>query len=211
MLTLGISTSSSNFAIVLGENQKIIYHSSWIEISDIKDIKLLFTEGLKYTNKSINEIKRIIVNNGPGGTSSVRTGVAFANSLAFSLNIPVCPVSSLELAGIYAWEKNQIPVISTVKSIKQNAFISCFQSYNQHSISYGKVKDILPCLVKNIEEFTIVGYHKDEIKELFPNKKIHDTGLYYGDVEMFIKKEPLFIDRFLIYPKFAVPVNEQNI
>jgi hypothetical protein len=35
------------------------------------------------------DLKKILVNPGPGGFSSTRTGVAVANALAFALSIPI--------------------------------------------------------------------------------------------------------------------------
>ena len=211
MITLGISTSLSQFTLIFGKDNKVIFNSEWIELKDKKEISLLFNEGLKYTNKSISDIKNILVDIGPGGTSSVRTGVAFANSLAYSLKIPVVPVSSLEIAGINIWEDKKIPVINTVKSIKNNAFIGFFQGYNKFSIKYGLIDDILPSLIRDIDKFAIVGYHREIIKEITKNKEIVDTGLLFGNAEILIKKQEMFLERALIYPKISFPITEQNI
>ncbi|RBW67573.1 tRNA (adenosine(37)-N6)-threonylcarbamoyltransferase complex dimerization subunit type 1 TsaB [Bacillus taeanensis] len=44
-----------------------------------------------------NELERIIVANGPGSYTGVRIGVTVAKTLAWSLNIPIVGVSSLEV------------------------------------------------------------------------------------------------------------------
>lgn len=44
---------------------------------------------LKLHNLLRNSLRKILVNPGPGGFSSTRTGVAMANALAYALNIPV--------------------------------------------------------------------------------------------------------------------------
>lgn len=211
MVTLAISTSSGQFALAFGENDKIIFNSDSLEIDHQKDISILFEEGLKYTKKTVDSIKQIVVDNGPGGTSSVRTGVAFANALAYSLKIPICSVSSLELAGIDIWENSQIPVISTVKSIKKNAFIGYFKDYNNFSLHYGKINEILPNLLKDISELAIAGHHRDEIKELLLTKTVNDTGKKFGNVELLLKKKDLFIERKIIFPELVYPVTEKSI
>lgn len=211
MITLAISTSSGQFALAFGKNDKIIFNSESLNLTDNKDIGLLFKEGLKNTGKSIDDIEKIIVDKGPGGTSGVRTGVAFVNSLSYSLGIPVYPVSSLELAGITVWEKHKIPVISTVKSIKNNAFIGCFERYNKFSIFYGKISEILPELTLKFNKIAVVGYHRDLIQELLQSKTVYDTGLKYGNIELLIKKQTLFLDRVLTFPHITIPITEQNI
>ncbi len=210
MITLGISTSSGQFSLVLGNKNNIIYNSNK-ENNSTKDISLLLKSGLKHINKSIQEIQNIIINIGPGGTSSVRTGVAFANSLSYSLKIPVHPVSSLELAGIEIWEKNKIPVLSSVKSIKNNAFIGFFKGYNDFLILYGKINEIIPELTKDFEKIAVLGYHRPIIKEILESKSIIDTEQNNGDAEFLIKKQDFFSNRALMYPKFAIPITEQNI
>ena len=43
---------------------------------------------------TLSELERILVNPGPGGFSTTRTGVATANALAFALGIPVAEYPS---------------------------------------------------------------------------------------------------------------------
>ncbi len=211
MITLGISTASSRFALVIGQENNILYDSELRTIEDKKDIVSLFLEGLKLSQKKVADIERIIIDKGPGGTSSVRTGLAFANSLAFSLKIPVIPVSSFELAGIAVWEQQQISVISTVKSLKNNAFIGYFKGYNDFSIYFGKIAEIVPDLVKDVENFAVTGFHREIIKELLPDKIVYDSKLNYGNVELLIKKQTLFAGRELLFPKYPIPITERSV
>ncbi len=44
---------------------------------------------LKRHKSKLQDIEKILVNPGPGGFSSTRTGVAIANALAYALRIPV--------------------------------------------------------------------------------------------------------------------------
>ena len=162
MLTLGISTSSGQFALVLGEGGKIIYNSKEFEINNELDDMLC--SALKSCGKEVKDITGIIVDIGPGGTSRVRTGVAFANSLSFSSGIPVYPVSSMELAGVDAGSKYNIPVIATVKSIKGNAYIGLYND-GQVTIIYGPIEEI-PLMTENLNEFAVVGFHREAIINL---------------------------------------------
>ena len=210
MLTLRISTSSGQFALVLGENGRLIYNSKEFDINNELD-DMLFC-ALKSCGKEVKDITGIIVDIGPGGTSRVRTGVAFTNSLSFSSGIPVYPVSSMELAGVDAGNKFNLPVIATVKSIKGNAYIGLYND-EQVVIKYGQIEDIT-IMTENLNEFAVVGFHRDAIINLpsLKNKSIIDTGMLYGDVSLFIEKEKLFKKRKGInFPYFAQPVTENTI
>ena len=210
MLTLGISTSSGQFALVLGKDGKVIYNSKDFDVNNELDDMLC--DALKSCGKETKDITSIIVDIGPGGTSRVRTGVAFANSLSYSSEIPVYPVSSMELAGVDAGSKFKLPVISTVKSIKGNAYIGLYNE-GQVTIKYGPIEEI-PLMTENLSGFAVVGFHREAIINLpaLKDKTVVDTEMLFGDVSLFIEKESLFKKgEGIKFPYFAQPVTENTI
>jgi tRNA threonylcarbamoyladenosine biosynthesis protein TsaB len=214
MLILGISTSSGQFALLLGENNQVIYDSTEFEKDSNKELYYLLRDALTDCNKKVNDISHIIVDTGPGGTSRVRTGIAFANSLAYSLNIPVSPVSTMELAGIDAHNRYGFPVINSVKSIKGNAYIGFYRGGNEEvQIKYGLIEEIIPELVGSIGKFVVVGAHRELIMKLpaLEGKTIIDSGMQYGNARIFIENSHLFTGRGLLFPQFVMPVTEQTI
>ncbi|MBL7727365.1 MAG: hypothetical protein JNM68_06770, partial [Dinghuibacter sp.] len=151
-LTLGISTSSGQFALVLGEAGKLLYHSNQGgEEPGKKEVHTMLVEGLNHLQRTVHDIGLIVTDIGPGGTSCVRTGVSFVNSLSFSIDIPVAAVASFELAGADVFGRTGLPVICTVKSIKENAFIGIYNGPQQYSIHFGKINELLPGLVNELE------------------------------------------------------------
>ena len=210
MLTVGISTSSGQFALVTGENNKILFDSSEHFINGELDDFL--SAGLEHCKRNVNEITNIIVDVGPGGTSRVRTGIAFANALAYSLGVSVCPVSSMELAGIDAWNRYNLPVINSVKSIKGNAYAGL---YNQNlvSVKYGDINEIVPLMVNDIDKFVVVGFHREAIINLpsLKNKIIIDSLMSFGDAKILIEKSDLFIKNKSDFPVYAQPITEKTL
>jgi tRNA A37 threonylcarbamoyladenosine modification protein TsaB len=214
MLISGISTSSGQFALLLGENNQVIYDSSELEKDDNKELYCLLQNALASCNRKPNDISRIIVDTGPGGTSRVRTGIAFSNSLAYSLNIPVSPVSTMELAGIDAYGQYGFPVVNSVKSIKGNAYIGLYRGTNEAvKIEYGRVEEIVPQLVAGIDRLTVVGAHREIIAKLpaLAGKTVIDSRMQYGNARILIEKSDLFTGRGLVFPQFVIPVTEQTI
>ncbi|MDR2691061.1 MAG: hypothetical protein LBB73_01995 [Dysgonamonadaceae bacterium] len=214
MLISGISTSSGQFALLLGENNRIIYDSSEHEAGDNRELYCLLQNAFSACNRKINDLGGIIVDTGPGGTSRVRTGIAFANSLAYSLNIPVCPVSTMELAGIDAYCRYGLPVVNSVKSIKGNAYIGLYRGGNGDvQMEYGRVEEIVPPLVADIDRLVVAGAHRELIMELpaLAGKTVIDSRMQYGNARIFIEKSGLFTGRGLVFPQFATPVTEQTI
>ena len=209
--TLGISTSSTQFEAVLGKNGQFLFSSkNNIFLDDTKDIALLVSESFAKLGITAHDITEIVVDIGPGGTSLVRTGVAFANGLAYSLGIPVCPVLSVELVGLEAWEKAKLPVICTAKSMKDNAYVALYAGKIVH-FKYGILTDIVQEMTEGIDEFTVAGAHRTQLIELFPNKKIHDSGIQFGNAQLLIEKAALYSERKVIFPDFTHPITEQTI
>ncbi len=209
-LTIGISTSSSKFNLAIGEEENIIFNSEDLLLNNNKKISFLLSTGLKNSKKTVNEISNIIVDIGPGGTSRVRTGVAFANSLAYSLGISVCPVSSFELIGIQVWEKFKLPIICTVKSIRGSAYIGLYNNKKLILTKHGNIKNIIHKLTETIDEFVITGYHTDIVKDLFPNKKIHECDFQYGNAKILVENSNFFSKKAISFPSIAIPITEQT-
>ncbi len=210
MLTLGISTSSGKFAIVFGIEKKVLYSSDNLKLSENKDIRKLVETGLSKIGKTVDDLSSIIVDNGPGGTSSVRTGVAFANSLAYALNIGVAPVSSLELLGIEAFDKFHKPVICSINSTKGNIFVGLFDKNELKSAKYGKIETILPDFLTFSDEFVLIGHQSTRIMELSQDKTYTDTNLTFANVETLLTKSHLFNDKIVKFPKYIIPITEEN-
>ncbi|MDR1601007.1 MAG: hypothetical protein LBS42_01080 [Tannerella sp.] len=214
MLILGISTSAGQFALVLGENSRVIYDSCHSEPAG-GELDDLLLKGLSACGKDIGEITHVIVDTGPGGTSRVRTGVAFANSLAYGLHIPVCPVSSMELSGMDACSRYDMPVVSSVKSIRGNAYVGFYggQPEDGVKITYGRIEDTVPPMVADLDAFVAVGAHRATIAQLpaLKTKTVVDSGMQFGNARILIEKSDLFTGRGLLFPEFALPVTEQTI
>jgi len=224
MLTLAVSTSSGQFALVIGETAgnevsisplsggAVLFDSSEY-LEHEKELDDTLSEGLKYCRRAVHEISRIIVDTGPGGTSRVRTGIAFVNGLAFSLGLPVYTVSSMELAGIDAGRKfGGLPVINSIKSIKGNAYTGLYHQ-GHLSISYGTVRDTVPTLVRNIERFVVSGFHREAIMSLpaLQDKVIIDSQMAFGNARIMIEKSDLLIRDRHDFPTYAQPVTEKTL
>ena len=210
-LTLGISTSSAQFEVILGDKSNIVFSSkNDLFVDNTRDIALLVSEGIAKLGATPADIKNITVDIGPGGTSLVRTGVAFANGFAYALKIPVCPVSSVELIGLEASAIASLPVICTVKSIKDTAYVALY-SGKLLKLKYGILKDVVQEMAAELDEFIVAGAHRAQLIELFSDKKIHDSGVQFANAKFLIEKADLFQDRAVTFPLFAHPITEQSI
>ena len=94
---LFINNISSN-KIVLGLGQA--KHFNWLNLPHPRNknekILLGVDKLLKKHKKTLKALKGIIIVNGPGSFAGIRVGLSVANTLAWSLNIPIVGVNLIQ-------------------------------------------------------------------------------------------------------------------
>lgn len=121
MYSLFIDTHDIEIIIGLYKDGKIIdsntksspRHHSEVIMPTIRDI-------LKKNNISVHDLKEIIVVNGPGSFTGVRLGVTIAKTLAYTLNIAIKTITSLEVIMISSGVN--LPIIHDVKGVFGGVF-----------------------------------------------------------------------------------------
>lgn len=120
---------------------------------------------LKRAKKKWNDLKRIIVVNGPGPFSAVRIGVTDANILGFALKIQVFSISSEKLWQLRAPEKNAILLLHAGGN-------SVAVHENGRKTAIYKISEVPPALAKKCQVF-YGDLTADELNELLKNKSCH--------------------------------------
>jgi tRNA threonylcarbamoyladenosine biosynthesis protein TsaB len=97
MRVLGIETSTHSGSVALVEDNKVL-GEFFLDLGPAHSEKLLPMVDciLKEVGMAKKEIEGITVSIGPGSFTALRVGISTAKGLAFSLEIPVVGVSSLE-------------------------------------------------------------------------------------------------------------------
>lgn len=98
MKYLFLDTSTTNLVVAIVIDGKITYKYDEKTLNNMS-VKLMPTidEALTKSNISIKDIDKVFVCHGPGSFTGIRIGLTFAKTLAWTLSIPVVPVSSLEV------------------------------------------------------------------------------------------------------------------
>jgi tRNA threonylcarbamoyl adenosine modification protein YeaZ len=114
MRYLYIDTSSSYLYTAIVENDKLVaeikeeFGQSLSEVALPKIVSMF-----EKNNLSAKDIDKIIVVNGPGSFTGIRIGITIAKVYAWSLNIPITTIYSLEAMAISSEEnKIHVPMIN---------------------------------------------------------------------------------------------------
>ena len=208
-LSLYIDTASSSFTILMESDQQILFNSSQeASLDRNKDIFHIVNTGFEKIGKTQNDLDFIAVSIGPGATNAIRSGVSFANSLAYALGIPVCPFTSFELMGLDAWNKFKIPVICAAKAINGNAYLGLYKENRLVEMKFGKLNEILSEMTEGLTELALAGANQETIKSLLNECNCQETGDQEGIEKTLVGMKVLLLSRKTFYPDFAKPILE---
>ena len=180
MYTLFIDTHYKDVLLCLYKDNNLI---SKLYLDNIKNTsELLMPSIIKLLNDNsicIHNIDKLAVVKGPGSFTSVRLGITVAKVLAYSLNIPVVSLTSMDLLGINLSEPAYI-------SIEENNgyFVSYYEN-NTSEIKYMK-KSEYEEFIQNNKVLTDVkiNYRKliDYINSLEKEDCYNLNPLYIKDI-----------------------------
>lgn len=210
-ISLFVESSALPYGIVLSSAGELLFDATQhAELRDLKDVPALVQHALRAINRKARDLDCIAVNQGPGGTSAIRAGVAFVNSLAYSLGIPVIAVNTFELLGEPASRRYDCPTLVTVKSVRGNAYVGWYADHTVQQTLYGPLEATVRQAVGDCQEWAVAGAHREQLQELFADRTVHDTGRKFGLATDMVPMLSGLRSRELRFPQFVTPITEQS-
>lgn len=180
---LAIDASSRAYAVAVGDSeQPAVCRESRRDSPEWAGLGELVKETLAAAGLAFGDIAVIGVDVGPGGLSSIRAAVAYANGLAFSLGVPVFPATSLELMAIAAREAHRGPFLCLRRGQGGNSYAGLFAGDGTAELRHGMAAAIVPPLAGDLETVYFAGPAADEVAHLIPGVSVVDTGISDADV-----------------------------
>ena len=174
---------SKGLRLIIGNKQRIVVNKSKPRLKKVSErltveIKIL----LDSIKKDYKNLSKIIVINGPGSFTGIRTGITAAKVLGLSLKLPVCGISLFELLRInYLKTKPKKNLKFLVKLNKDNYF-------SQNINKSGKESEII------LESFSgNLQYKNKEVDLVFlDNISVKNISRKMNDKEELITINDLF-------------------
>ena len=178
MISLFIDTHDKDINLVLYKDGEILdknikeserHHSDFI--------MPMLKELLDRNNITVHDLNEIFVVNGPGSFTGVRLGVTIAKTLAYTLNIPVKTITSLEMFALSAnTDQNKIVIIPDLKGVfgakfdKDNNIVDeyFYKSNEEYKLYLERQKNSI-VVNNNIDFNKLYGYMKT-IEKTTPHK-----------------------------------------
>jgi tRNA threonylcarbamoyladenosine biosynthesis protein TsaB len=129
-MKLFIDTATGLLQVALFDEKMIDLHTHIGKNDHSKTLMVEIEALLKRNNINAKDLTEIIVGEGPGSYTGVRIGVVVAKTLAFTLDIPLYKVSSLEV--IASSRNGIVPVV--IDARRGNAFCASYNVDNNFEV-----------------------------------------------------------------------------
>ena len=116
-MKLFLQTSSGRPVLVLWQGEVVI-EQRFDQVQRL-DYGVELGKALASAGRSMAELDGIIVDIGPGRLGATRSAVAFANGLGFALGLPVLPLNSFVILGVYGEATYRRPCLVLRKAARQ--------------------------------------------------------------------------------------------
>ena len=176
MITLFLDTSTTRLIVGIYKDNTPVLLVNEKSMNDLSSRLLPTIKGaLDELKMGVKDINRIIVVNGPGSFTGVRVGVTVAKTLAWAKNIPIIPVSELELLATTKVETNYVvPFIDA----RRDAFYAGMYDKKHKNIiedTYITRTSLLNKIKRHVslKDVTFVSYDKVEgLESILPKLNI---------------------------------------
>ncbi len=185
MRLLYIDTSSSFLYSAIVENHTLLaevkeeYGQSLSEVA-LPRIVSMFEK----TNLSAKDIDKIIVVNGPGSFTGIRIGLTIAKVYAWSLNIPITTIYSLEAMAMSS--KKEMVHVPMINARRGYVFAGVYDKDYQEIVKPQHITiEALKEKLRDIPEYEVIT--NDELEE-FPERESYNPDMlkivnYWQDKE----------------------------
>ncbi len=119
MYSLFIDTHDKDIILVLFKDGKEFASKIRTSERNHSDFTMPMLDDLLKENKlTVHDLGEILVVNGPGSFTGVRLGVTIAKTLAYTLNIPIKTITSLETFAVSSEsQKDKLVIIHDIKGV----------------------------------------------------------------------------------------------
>jgi len=162
MKYLVIDTCADKLIISIIQNMEMIYYyGEKTDTTLSKKANSILAKAFEEAKLNIRDIDKIFIVNGPGSFTGIRVGVTIAKTIGYCLNIPVIPISELELLATTEVKGNRMPIIDARRGYVFGAV------YDENLNIIVKEQHILfEDLKKTVDDYTVIDKDNEKINLL---------------------------------------------
>jgi tRNA threonylcarbamoyl adenosine modification protein YeaZ len=182
-LVLALEASSPAYAVAVGAaGQPQAHLTSRRDDPGYAGWGDLVARTMAAAGATFTDVGLLALDVGPGGLTSIRSAVAYANGLAFSLGVPIFPVSSLELMAIAAQPDHPGPFLCLKRGQGGTVYAGLYRGGELTEMRHGEPEGVLPGLAGGLSQVCVAGAAAADVAPLLPGVTVLDAGIAEADV-----------------------------
>ena len=198
---LSIESATNNPSVALYNNNSCV--CSYFLNNNSSELPSKIKEIISDNNFNINNLDYIAITIGPGSYTGIRVGLSLAQGLAYSLNIPLLPINTMDILYSLAYSKDNVGRIIGFPAYKDKLLY-----FTIKDSTYNKKYNIKLSEIDSFEGKTIHGFGLSSYKDIINYKKIDFSAQIVGEYsidnytslhcEDIGSISPIYLDEFLI-------------
>ncbi|MGQ9375296.1 tRNA (adenosine(37)-N6)-threonylcarbamoyltransferase complex dimerization subunit type 1 TsaB [Acinetobacter tandoii] len=160
MKLLALETANEQCSVsIVDENQELFFQLDTRAKAQTQTILPMIEQGYAQLSVTTEDLTAIAFSRGPGSFSGVRINAAVTQALAWSHDLPVIPVSTLQALAQAAYRLHGLTAVTAVLDARMNeVYIASFQLNDQGIMQAVDEEQLLDYQqAASITQFTLVG------------------------------------------------------
>lgn len=210
-LVLALEASSRMYAVAVGDGEMPRAQAAACrDDPGFPELGALVVGALARAGVAFGDIGTIGVDVGPGGLSSIRAAVAYANGLAFSLGVKIFPISSLELMAVAAQRAHRGPLLCLKRGQGGTTYAGLFADGETADLRHGPLGAVVPAMAGGLARICVAGASVDDVVGLLPDVTVEDSGIAEADVAVLYQQTRAAMANPERLVPVASPINEAS-
>ncbi|NHC04700.1 tRNA (adenosine(37)-N6)-threonylcarbamoyltransferase complex dimerization subunit type 1 TsaB [Acinetobacter sp. 187] len=160
MKLLALESANEQCSVsLIDEHQTLYFQLDARAKAQTQTILPMIEQGFQQTQTQVADLTAIAFSRGPGSFSGVRINAAVTQALAWSNDLPVIPVSTLQALAQAAYREQQLESVTAVIDARMNeVYIASFKLDDQQIMQAVDEEKLLNYVdAANYQQFTLVG------------------------------------------------------
>lgn len=160
MKLLALETANEQCSVsLIDEHQTLFFQRDDRAKAQTQTILPMIEQGLKETEIGVADLSAIAFSRGPGSFSGVRINAAVTQALAWSNDLPVIPVSTLQALAQAAYRELKLERVTAVLDARMNeVYIASYQLDDQKIMQAVDEEQLLSYSdAQGYQKFTLIG------------------------------------------------------
>lgn len=160
MKLLALETANEQCSVsLIDENQTLYFQRDDRPKAQTQTILPMIEQGFNQAKIQVSDLTAIAFSRGPGSFSGVRINAAVTQALAWSNDLPVIPVSTLQALAHAAYRELKLEKVTAVLDARMNeVYIASYQLDDQNTMQAVDEEQLLSYSdAKIYQKFTLIG------------------------------------------------------